>query len=453
MKIHILGICGTFMGGLARILVQSGHTVSGSDYQFYPPMSDQLEDLDLQLISGYAADQLPQADLYIIGNNLSRGNESVEKILDKNFPYQSGPRMLGSILQDRKVVAISGTHGKTTTTSILSNILNYAKLDPTIINGGVLNSIGSSAKLGKSDWSLVESDESDGSFLQIPFNYSIITNIDNEHLDYYRTMKNLKNKFIEFIDKTPSFGKAFLCLDDKNVKNILPKIKNNNYYTFGLNKKSNFHIFNIIQNKDYSKFNIKIKIPGKTKIIKNISIPLLGLHNIKNATSALAVAFSIGVSDKIIKLGLKNFNGVQRRFNFLFEINKVPFFDDYAHHPTEISSVLDGVSKVYNKEEIVCIFQPHRISRVKNLKIEFSKCFKNANTVLLCPIYKASETIKLGFPYTSFAKLIAKNSKVNLIMLKNEIDLKKITKNIAFGNKIFIAMGAGSITNWVRNLN
>ena len=155
-------------------------------------------------------------------------------------------------------------------------------------------------------------------------------------------MKNLKNKFIEFIDKTPSFGKAFLCLDDKNVKNILPKIKNNNYYTFGLNKKSNFHIYNIIQDKKYSKFSIRIKIPGKTKIIKNILIPLLGLHNIKNATSALAVAFSIGVSDKIIKLGLKNFNGVQRRFNFLFEINKVPFFDDYAHHPTEILSVLDG---------------------------------------------------------------------------------------------------------------
>ena len=151
-------------------------------------------------------------------------------------------------------------------------------------------------------------------------------------------------------------------MDDKNIKNILPNIKNNNYYTYGTNKNSNFHIFNIIQNKNFSKFSVKIKIPGKTKIINNISIPLLGLHNIKNATSSLAVAFSIGISDKVIKLGLKNFNGVQRRFNFLFEINKVPLFDDYAHHPTEISSVLDGVSKVYYKEEIVCIFQPHRVS-------------------------------------------------------------------------------------------
>ena len=177
------------------------------------------------------------------------------------------------------------------------------------------------------------------------------------------------------------------------------------------------------------------------------------MHNIKNATSALAVAFSIGVPDNLIKIGLKNFKGVQRRFNYLFQKNQIPFFDDYAHHPTEIESLLDGVKKVYDKEEIFCIFQPHRISRLKNLKIEFSKCFKKANTVLLCPIYRAGENLRLGFSYNSYAKLIAKNSKVNLIILNGESDLKKIVKNLTFGNKIFIAMGAGSISNWVRNLN
>ena len=450
--IHFIGIGGIGMSGLALIMKQLGFKIQGSDISVNKNI-ERLKKGNIKIFTKHKISNLNKANIIVISSAIKNNNIELNAAKKKDLPIYKRGDMLAHMTSLKKNIVVAGSHGKTTTTSLIANVFSKAKLDPTIINGGVLNSIGSSAKLGKSDWSLVESDESDGSFLQIPFNYSIITNIDNEHLDYYRTMKNLKNKFIEFIDKTPSFGKAFLCLDDKNVKNILPKIKNNNYYTFGLNKKSNFHIFNIIQNKDYSKFNIKIKIPGKTKIIKNISIPLLGLHNIKNATSALAVAFSIGVSDKIIKLGLKNFNGVQRRFNFLFEINKVPFFDDYAHHPTEISSVLDGVSKVYNKEEIVCIFQPHRISRVKNLKIEFSKCFKKANTVLLCPIYKASETIKLGFPYTSFAKLIAKNSKVNLIMLKNEIDLKKITKNIAFGNKIFIAMGAGSITNWVRNLN
>ena len=450
--IHFVGIGGIGMSGLALIMDSLGFKIQGSDVSDNKYMNS-LRKRKIPIILKHSKQNIKNCTVLVVSSAIKKSNPEYKYAKKLNLPIYKRGELLGHLVSLMKNIVVTGSHGKTTTTSILSNILNYAKLDPTIINGGVLNSIGSSAKLGKSDWSLVESDESDGSFLQIPFNYSIITNIDNEHLDYYKTLKNLKNKFIEFIDKTPSFGKAFLCSDDKNIKKILPKLKNNNYYTFGLNKNSNFHIFNIIQNKNYSKFSIKIKIPGKTKIINGIFIPLLGLHNIKNAASALAVAFSIGVSDKIIKKGLKNFKGVQRRFNYLFEINKVPFFDDYAHHPTEIESVLEGVRKVYSKEEIVCIFQPHRISRVKNLKNEFSKCFKKANTILLCPIYKAGENMKLGFSFNSFAKLIAKNSNVNLIILKNEMDLKKLVKNIAFGNKIFISMGAGSITNWVRELN
>ena len=186
-------------------------------------------------------------------------------------------------------------------------------------------------------------------------------------------------------------------MDDKNIKNILPKLKNKNYYSYGIDTKSNFNITNINQNKNYSKFDVRINIPGKKAVVKDVQIPLLGIHNVQNATSALSVAFSIGVSNKIIKKGLKNFKGVQRRFNYLFDMNNVPFFDDYAHHPTEINSVLDGVRKVYDKKEIVCIFQPHRVSRLKNLKVEFSKCFKKADTILLCPIYKAGENISQVF--------------------------------------------------------
>tara|TARA_B100000989_G_scaffold151996_1_gene113445 strand:- start:4840 stop:6222 length:1383 start_codon:yes stop_codon:yes gene_type:complete len=450
--IHFVGIGGIGMSGLALIMNSLGFKIQGSDVSDNKYMNS-LRKRKIPIILKHSKQNIKNCTVLVVSSAIKKSNPEYKYAKKLNLPIYKRGELLGHLVSLMKNIVVTGSHGKTTTTSILSNILNCAKLDPTIINGGVINSIGSSAKLGKSDWSVVESDESDGSFLHIPFNYSIITNIDNEHLDYYKTLKNLKNKFIEFIDKTPSFGKAFLCSDDKNIKKILPKLKNNNYYTFGLNKNSNFHIFNIIQTKDYSKFCIKIKIPGKTKIINGIFIPLLGLHNIKNAASALAVAFSIGVSDKIIKKGLKNFKGVQRRFNYLFEINKVPFFDDYAHHPTEIESVLEGVRKVYSKEEIVCIFQPHRISRVKNLKNEFSKCFKKANTILLCPIYKAGENMKLGFSFNSFAKLIAKNSNVNLIILKNEMDLKKLVKNIAFGNKIFISMGAGSITNWVRELN
>ena len=450
--IHFVGIGGIGMSGLALIMDSLGFKIQGSDVSDNKYMNS-LRKRKIPIILKHSKQNIKNCTVLVVSSAIKKSNPEYKYAKKLNLPIYKRGELLGHLVSLMKNIVVTGSHGKTTTTSILSNILNYAKLDPTIINGGVINSIGSSVKLGKSDWSVVESDESDGSFLHIPFNYSIITNIDNEHLDYYKSLKNLKNNFIEFIYKTPSFGKTFLCSDDKNIKKILPKLKNNNYYTFGLNKNSNFHIFNIVQNKNYSKFSIKIKIPGKKKIINGIFIPLLGLHNIKNAASALAVAFSIGVSDKVIKKGLKNFKGVQRRFNYLFDINKVPFFDDYAHHPTEIESVLEGVRKVYSKEEIVCIFQPHRISRVKNLKNEFSKCFKKANTILLCPIYKAGENMKLGFSFNSFAKLIAKNSNVNLIILKNEMDLKKLVKNIAFGNKIFISMGAGSITNWVRELN
>ena len=360
--------------------------------------------------------------------------------------------MLGHIVSLMRNVVVAGSHGKTTTTSLISGIFALAKLDPTIINGGVLNSFGNSAKLGKSNWCLIESDESDGSFLKIPFTYSIVTNVDEEHLDYYKSMKNLKKNFSKFLEKTPSLGKAFVCIDDKNNKEILKKIKNKNFYTYGLTKNSNFQITNVVQKKFFSQFNLSINIPGNNKLIKKIKIPLLGLHNIKNAASAVAVSFSIGISESIIKKALLKFKGVQRRFNYLFEKNNAIFFDDYAHHPTEIISMLDGVKKVYKKKEIISVFQPHRISRVKNMKLEFSKSFINADTVLLCPIYKANENLKLGFSYNSFAKLIIKNSKVKLIYIKNEENLKKFLKKTAYGEKIYIGMGAGSISNWMRNL-
>ena len=450
--IHFVGIGGIGMSGLALIMNSLGFKIQGSDIANNKYLNN-LRKKKIPIYLKHNKNNIKNCTVLVISSAIKKSNPEYKQAKKLNLPIYKRGELLGHIVSLMKNIVVTGSHGKTTTTSILSNILNFAKLDPTIINGGVLNSIGSSAKLGKSDWSLIESDESDGSFLQIPFQYSIITNIDHEHLDFYKSIRNLKSKFIEFIDKTPSVGKAFICLDDKILKSTLSKIKNKNFYTYGLDKKSNFMIENILQNKSYSKFDVKIKIPGKIKAIKNIIIPLLGLHNIKNATSALAVAFSIGVPDNLIKLGLKSFKGVQRRFDYLFKKNSVPFFDDYAHHPTEILSVLNGVRKVYKNEEIVCIFQPHRVSRVNSLKVEFSNCFRKADTVLLCPIYKAGENIKLNFSYTSFASLIAKNSKVKLIMLKDEIELKKITNNLAFGNKIFIAMGAGSISSWVRKLN
>tara|TARA_B100001173_G_C16026929_1_gene564516 strand:- start:1225 stop:2616 length:1392 start_codon:yes stop_codon:yes gene_type:complete len=449
--IHFVGIGGIGMSGLALIMKELGFKIQGSDISDNKNI-ERLKKKRIPIFYNHNKKNINKSSILVISSAIKKSNPELIQAKKLSLPIYTRGEMLGHIVSLMRNIAVTGSHGKTTTTSLISSIFSQAKLDPTIINGGVLNSFGNSAKLGKSNWCLIESDESDGSFLKIPFTYSIVTNIDSEHLDYYKSIKNLKKNFSDFLEKTPSLGKAFVCIDDKYSKEILKKIKKKNYYTYGINKKANFQIYNILQNENFSKFNLKIKIPGKVANILNIKIPLIGLHNIKNAASAFAVAFTIGINSRIIKNGLLKFKGVQRRFNFLFEKDKAIFFDDYAHHPTEVKSVLDGVKKVYNKKEIICIFQPHRVSRVKNLKLEFSKSFVKSDTVLLCPIYKAGESNNLGFSYESFARSIIKNSKVKLINIKNEKELQKFLKQNAYGNKIYIGMGAGSISNWMRNL-
>ena len=449
--IHFIGIGGIGMSGLALIMNGLGFKVQGSDISENKNI-DRLKQKKIPIFLNHNKKNLKNSTVLVISTAIKKNNPELIHAKKLKLPIYTRGEMLGHIVSLMKNIVVTGSHGKTTTTSLLSSIFGSAKLDPTIINGGVLNSFGNSAKLGKSNWCLIESDESDGSFLKIPFTYSIITNIDAEHLDFYKSLENLKKNFSSFIEKTPSLGKTFLCIDDKNIKEVIKKTNNKNFYTYGLLKDANFNITNTLQKEKFSEFNLKITIPGSKKEIKKIKIPLIGMHNIKNAASCAAVAFLIGINDKTIKEGLKNFKGVQRRFNFLFKKNDALFFDDYAHHPTEISSVLEGVKEVYKKKEIICIFQPHRISRVKNLKFEFSRSFKKADTVILCPIYKASENIKLGFAYEKFAKLIIKNSNVSLIKIENEDSLKKLIKQTGYGEKIYIGMGAGSISNWMRNL-
>ena len=451
--IHFVGIGGIGMSGLALIMKGLGFKVQGSDISSNKNI-ERLKKNKIKVYIGHNKKNIQKSTILVISSAIKQSNSEIIKAKEKQLPiYKRGDMLAHVVSLLKRNIVVSGSHGKTTTTSLVSGIFSKAKLDPTIINGGVLNSFKNSAKLGKSDWCILESDESDGSFVNMSPTYSIITNIDQEHMDYYKTMNNLKQLFIKFIEKTPSFGKSFICLDDKNNKEIVKKLKINNYYTYGTDNNSQFCIKNISQSKEFSKFNINIKLPGKKNfIINNIKIPLLGHHNIRNATAAAAVASTIGISKKIIKEALKEFKGVQRRFNKIFVFREATFFDDYAHHPTEIKELLKGVRQVYKKEEIVCVFQPHRISRLKDLKKEFSSSFKNANSVILCPIYSAGEKLKLGFNYLNFAKTIIKNSKVNVFLIKNENQLARYVKQNIWGKKIVIGMGAGSISAWMRNL-
>ena len=449
--IHFVGIGGIGMSGLALIMKSLGYKVQGSDISYNKNIK-RLSEKKIRVFINHKKENVKKTSVLVISSAIKKNNPEVIEAIKKKLPIYKRGDMLGHIVSFMRNVVITGSHGKTTTTSLVSSIFTTSKLDPTIINGGILNSFGNSAKLGKSNWCVTESDESDGSFLKIPFIYSIVTNLDSEHLDFYKNLNNLKKSFLKFIEKIPSVGKGFVCADDKNLKYVLQKSKNRNFYTYGRNKNSNFQIMNIQQNPNFSSFDIKINIPTKKKIIKGIKLPMIGIHNIRNATAAASLAFTIGLPEKYIKSGLYNFKGVQRRFSHLFDHNKVSFYDDYAHHPTEISAVLNGVKNVYRNKEIICVFQPHRVSRLMNLKKEFSKCFKMADLVILCPIYSANEKLRLNFTYQSFAKLIIKNSNVRLIQVEDELQLQKYIKQNIFGQKIYIGMGAGSISNWMKNL-
>ena len=450
--IHFIGIGGIGMSGLSLIMKGKGFNVQGSDMAFNKNI-ERLKKEKIKIFIGHKKQHMKNATIVVISSAIKKNNPELLEAKRKNLPIIKRGRMLAHIVSLMKNIVVAGSHGKTTTTSLLASIFQKTSLDPTIINGGVINSLNSSAKLGKSDWSILEADESDGSFVHIPPTYSIITNIDREHMDFYKTVNYLKKSFNEFIEKVPSFGKSFICIDDKINRELISKTKNKNFYTYGRNLKSNFLIKNINQKKEMTRFDIIVNLPNKKKkIIKKIRIPLVGIHNIRNSVAAAAVALTVGITIKDIKNGLLRFKGVQRRFNKIFTFNDVNFYDDYAHHPTEIKMVLDGVKEVYKDYKKVCIFQPHRISRLIDLRKEFSFAFKKADIVILCPVYPAGEKIKLPFSYLKFAKEIIKNSKVKLFLIKNNIQLAKFIKRNIYGKKIVIGMGAGTISNWIRKL-
>ncbi len=450
--IHFVGIGGIGMSGLSLIMKGKGFKVQGSDLTFNKNV-ERLKREKIKIFIGHKKQNLKNATIVVVSSAIKKNNPEVIEAKRKNLPIISRGKMLAHIVSLMKNIVVAGSHGKTTTTSLIASIFQRTKLDPTIINGGVINSIKNTAKLGKSDWSILEADESDGSFIHILPTYSIITNIDREHMDFYKSMDDLKSYFNDFIEKVPSFGKSFICIDDKINSELIKKFKSKNFYTYGSSSKSNFQIRNVKQNMKFSEFDLNVNVPNKKKsIIKKIRIPLIGTHNIRNSVAAAAVALNVGISQFDIKKGLKNFKGVQRRFNKIFSYNKTDFYDDYAHHPTEIKVVLDGVNKVYKGYDKVCIFQPHRISRLKDLRKEFSFAFEQADTVVLCPIYTAGEKIKLGFNYLNFAKEIIKNSKVKLFLVNDINQLAKYLKRNIFGKKIVIGMGAGSISNWMKKL-
>ena len=450
--IHFIGIGGIGMSGLAQVMKNMGFKIQGSDQNKNKSTSNCLK-AGIKVFIGHAKKNIKKATIVVKSSAIKNNNIEIKQAKKKKIPIYSRAEVLADVVSLKKNIIITGSHGKTTTTSLVAKILSDQKLDPTIINGGVINSFKSNAKLGKGEWAILEADESDGSFLKLPINYSIVTNIDYEHLDFYKNYKNLESAFIQFINKTPPIGKSFICLDNKNIKNILTKTKNKNIFTYGFDKNANYRVSNAKFYVSHSSFDLSYKDLNNKKVtIKNINLKLIGKHNILNASAAVAVCINLGVKTKIIKKALKNFSGVQRRMTKIFIKNKNEFFDDYAHHPTEITSILDGVKEVYKKRKIITVFEPHRYSRVMSLKKSFSISFVKSDLVLICPMYAAGEKNKSNFNITNFAKMIAKNSNTQVILVNNQKELTNYFKKNLISDEIIIGMGAGLITKWMREL-
>jgi len=451
--VHFIGIGGIGMSGLAQIMNNMGFKIQGSDLG-KNKNTDRLVKLGIKVKVGHSHKNLKEATLVVISSAIKKNNKELKLAKLKKLPIFQRGEMLANVVALKKNIVVTGSHGKTTTTSLIANILVEAGLDPTVINGGVINSIKNTAQLGKGEWAVIEADESDGSFLKLPITYSVVTNVDKEHLDYYKSFEALKKSFCTFIEKTPSFGKSLVCIDDKNFKSILNKCKTNNFLTYGFHKNANYKIANVRKKINLSIFDLIIKISRyKTYKINNIKVNLLGDHNIKNTTAAVAIALSLGININKIKKALVKFLGIQRRFTKIFSIKKRDFYDDYAHHPTEIRAVIDSVRQVYAKRKIVCVFQPHRFSRVKFLKNEFASAFKKSDIVVLCPVYAAGEKKQYNYNQYEFSKMISNKSKTQVINVSNQKELFTYFNKNLIEDELVICMGAGSISNWIKEIS
>ena len=450
--IHFVGIGGIGMSGLAQIMRNMGFKIQGSD-QNKNKNTISCTKFGIRIFIGHSSNNVKKATILVKSTAIKNNNVEIKYAKKNKIPIYTRAEVLADAVSLKKNIIITGSHGKTTTTSLVAKILSDQKLDPTIINGGVINSFKSNAKLGKGDWAILEADESDGSFLKLPINYSIVTNIDHEHIDFYKNYKNLENSFVEFINKTPPTGKAILCVDNLNIKKILKKIKNKNFLLYGENKNADYQIKKIQYNYDSTTFDLVVKNKEKKKkVIKNINVKLLGKHNVLNTAAAFTVCLNLGANINLVKKSLKSFSGVQRRMTKVFSKNKNDFYDDYAHHPTEIKSILEGVHNVNTKRKIISIFEPHRYSRALSLKKEFSKSFLKSDLVIVCPLYAAGENKNSKFNLIKFAEMIAKNSKTKVILVKNMVELSKYLKKNLISDEIIIGMGAGTISKWMSDL-
>ena len=446
--IHFVGIGGIGMSGIADVLVNLGYAVQGSDAADGYNL-DRLRKNGVTVFVGHKADNIGSAAVVVVSSAIKRDNPELVAARARRIPVVRRAEMLAELMRLKSCVAITGTDGKTTTTTMVATLLDAGGLDPTVVNGGIINAYGSNARMGAGDWMVVEADESDGTFLKLPTDVAIVTNVDPEHLDHFKTFEAVQEAFRSFVENIPFYGFAVMCIDHPVVQSMVGHIEDRRIVTYGQNPQADAQLADLAAIPGGSKFKVVIRDRngGASHEIRDLVLPMPGRHNASNATAAIAVAHELGVSDDAIRKALAGFGGVKRRFTKTGEWNGVTVIDDYGHHPVEIAAVLKAARESYSGR-IIAVVQPHRFTRLQSLFEEFSNCFNDADTVVVAEVYPAGEAPIAGVDRDHLAASLRAHGHREVIALPDAGHLARIIHGTAKPGDLVVCLGAGNITQW-----
>ncbi len=445
--VHFVGIGGIGMSGIAEIMLRVGYTVQGSDARA-SANTERLEKLGARIFIGQDASNIEGASAVVYSTAIKGDNPELTAARARRLPLVRRAEMLAELMRLQFSVAVGGTHGKTTTTSMVAALLDAGGLDPTVVNGGIINAYGTNAKVGEGDWIVVEADESDGTFLRLKATCAIVTNIDPEHLDHYGDFDAVRKAFREFVENIPFYGFAAVCTDHPEVQAMAAKVENRRLVPYGVNPQAEVRALNISMGPDGSRFDLVVApVGGEALTWQDLHLPMAGHHNVMNALAAIAVARELGVSESDIRKGLTGFAGVRRRFTTTGVANGIRIIDDYGHHPVEISSVLKAARAV-TSGRVIAVVQPHRFSRLKDLFPEFCGCFNDADTVIVADVYSAGEQPLVGASRDDLVEGLRRFGHRRAQALPGPADLPAMIASEARSGDLVVLLGAGDITSW-----
>ena len=445
--VHFIGIGGIGMSGIAEIMLRIGYTVQGSDSKA-SANTERLEKLGAKIFIGHEAAQVEGASAIVYSTAVKQDNPEMQAARERRLPLVRRAEMLAELMRLQFSIAVGGTHGKTTTTSMIAALLDAGGLDPTVVNGGIINAYGTNAKVGEGDWIVVEADESDGTFLKLKSTVAVVTNIDPEHLDHYGDFDAVKKAFQDFIENIPFYGFAAVCTDHPEVLALTSRVENRRLLTYGVNPQAEVRAEKITMGPDGARFDVVIRpLQGEPVRMENLHMPMAGMHNVLNALAAIAVARELSVGPEAIAAGLTSFGGVKRRFTTTGTSGGVRVIDDYGHHPVEISSVLKAARAVTNGR-VVAVVQPHRYSRLKDLFEDFCACFSDADVVIVADIYAAGEAPLEGASREALVDGLRRYGHRRALPLSGPEDLARLVLQETQDGDLVVCLGAGDITSW-----